>query len=585
MTLDLTKTAADLSQAELAKYLLSIRDAEESFLGFCMLHRDKVVPPHILEKAAKENPRIGYRFPPFQQELILALDELERTEGQSLLITMPPGHCKTSLGNDLFSTYFIGRQPYRRVISLSYSATKAQDVAKRVKLIANDPKTRQTFRHFQISQSASADMDWRTTTSPGGYHADGILGAVTGYRADLLIIDDPIKGAEEAESATIRNKIWNEWVSTLTTRPLPGGRKLIILTRWHPDDLAGRLMNSPEWASDNWRHINFPAISLKDTEVEIARWDLPKDDPRYITYQEATRTKPGQRYVKVAKETALWPDVFSLQWLRNKRAQSERSFASLYQQTPYIQGGNLIKEGWWQQYARDPNSPIGAPQDVHIQAIVIGWDTAFKKTQSADFSVAVVAALGQDGNIYILHIERRRVTFPELKRMAVALNNRYRGRGLVAHYVEDKASGQSLIQELRTESGLSVVAHEQKGDKLTKLSLVLPMIEGGRVYLPSDAPWLDDFMQECVEFPGSAHDDQVDALAIALNRLGKLTMASADVFAMPDLASSLNRQYGQGQPNRAGANNMPNQMTGRAIVGLGASLNGRLGTSWRGWGE
>jgi predicted phage terminase large subunit-like protein len=214
------------------------------------------------------------------------------------------------------------------------------------------------------------------------------------------------------------------------------------------------------------------------------------------------------------REVSLWPERFPLEDLKRRERLNPREFASLYQQSPYVLGGNLIKTQWWQRYPIDVN-----PNTFPI--IIIAVDTAFKKTETSDYSVAVVAGIDNIGDIYILDVQRGKWEYPDLKRRLVALNNRWRGHGLRAFYVEDKASGQSIIQDLKRESGLAIVPYKVVFDKVARVNSILPLIEGGRVHLPDEAPWLDAFVEECVTFPGSTHDDQVDALAMALDVLAR----------------------------------------------------------------
>lgn len=548
-----------VSRKEAARHLLRVRDAQESFRGFVELHH----PDFTLQK--------------FQIDLIEALDAVERGETSRLLITMPPRHGKSWLASWQFPAYFIARDPRRQVIATSYNSELAQDFGRRVRAYATDPLTAQAFPNFSLSKDAKAMDRWTVEGSTGAYMATGIGGTVTGRGANLLVIDDPIKDRVEAESATYRNRVWAQYTSALSTRLLEDGRIVVILTRWHPDDLAGRLMKSSLWKDEGWTHINFPAIQTIDTEVTMSRHDLPQEDPRWVSSEELKRITPSKRFVKLAKEAALWPDHYPLDRLKRQRALDQREFASLYMQQPYIEGGNLLKMEWWQYYKKDPDSPIGLPQDVSVQSIIISWDTAFKAKEVNDYSVGVVAAIGVDGNIYILDVLRRRMEFPDLKRAAITLNTKYRGRGLMGTYIEDKASGQSLIQELRNESGISVIPWKTKGDKVIRLQAVSPQIEGGRVYLPEEAPWLDDFLEEATAFPNSTHDDQVDSLVIALDAASRVALNARFMYEAPlNLEQSLAAQIKSQQSTTAVFGSpMQQQAFGQQSIGR----------NWSGWGE
>ena len=164
---------------------------------------------------------------------------------------------------------------------------------------------------------------------------------------------------------------------------------------------------------------------------------------------------------------------------------------------------------------------------VECTQIIIAADTAFKKTEQADFSVLMVMGLDRNGDIHIIDVIRGKYDFPELKKLCVTVNAKWRGKGLRGFYVEDKASGQSLIQELRNQSGVSVIPFKVNADKVARLNTVTPLIEGGRVFLPKkDVGWLDEFMNEMQSFPNGAHDDQVDALSMGLDVCSRMSGAT-----------------------------------------------------------
>ncbi len=501
-----------------ARHLLKLRNAEDNFLGFV-----KAVYPK-------------WKLPKFHLKMIDALDRLEKNTLTShfdlddeakkkvdevpvrnLLITMPPRHGKSTYGSVIFPAYFMAKKPDRFLMSTSYNSQLATDFGRQVRDLCNEPITGQVFPDFEMSADSRAVDQWRTTSGGAGYFI-GVGGTTSGRAANLLLLDDPLKSREEAESATQRNKIWNYYVSALSTRLQPDRdnnppAQIIILTRWHPDDPAGRLMQTEDWQEGRWLHINFPAISDAPGE-KISRVHLPDDDPRKLQPGEASKLSPPKRYIREMKRTALWPERFPIEDLERRERLNPREFASLYQQTPFIQGGNMIKSTWWRTYPSDM-------RPERFSSLIIAADTAFKAKQDSDYSVMMVMGLDSNGDIYIVDAVRDRFEFPDLKRRMIQLNTEWRGRGLRGIYVEDKASGQSLIQELKRESGVSVVPYKISNDKVSRLSAVLPLIEGGRVFLPEIAPWLDPFMDECQTFPSGTHDDMVDALSIGLDVLAR----------------------------------------------------------------
>lgn len=440
-------------------YLKRLQRAQSGYLGYIQLRYPE------------------RKFPPFQLKLIDTLDKLEKgTLGtDNVLITMPPRHGKSDYATVNFPPYYMGRDPRRIVMSSSYNAMLASDFGRQTRNLSEEHITQQIFPDLRVSLDSRASDVWATTAG-GRYFGVGLDGTTSGRPANLLIVDDPFKSREDADSATMRNRVWNFYTSALTTRLQPTHDnkrpiQLVILTRWHPDDLAGRIMQTDDWKNGLWTHINF----------------------------EARSGIPPQ---------ALWPERFNLDWLARREALNPREFASLYQQTPYIDGGNLIKTEWFVRYHEAP---------VAFTSIIITCDTAFKTKERNDPSVIMVSGMDRHGDIFILDVIRAKLEIHELKQRLIQTNTKWRGKGLRATYVEDKASGQSIIQELKRESGIAVIPHRVVHDKIARVTATIPLIEGGRVHIPDTASWLTTFTDEVKAFPSSKHDDQVDALTMAID--------------------------------------------------------------------
>lgn len=539
-----------ISRRDAAKHLLRLQDAEKSFLGFV-----KLVHP-------------DFTLADFQLDLIDKLDKLEKgiledengRKARNLLVTMPPRHAKSTFSTVLFPAYYMARNPARYILSCSYNAMLASDFGRQVRDVSSSVEVQQAFQDFRMASDSRAADVWRTEMG-GAYFGVGIGGTTTGRPANLLIVDDPVKSREDAESATQRNKVWDFYTAALSTRLQPDAQgntpgQIVILTRWHPDDLAGRLQRTQDWKEGLWMHLDYPAIKTVKGE-KISRRLLPEDHPMYVEAGELTNLSPAKRYYSEEKEEALWPERFPLEELKRRERLNPRDFASLYQQRPYIEGGNILKSEWWRYYPEDLN-----PRN--FQSLIIAADTAFKKTETADYSVAIVAGLTQDGDIYIVDLHRGRWDFPELRQRLVNVNALWRGYGLRAVYIEDKASGQSIIQDLRRESGMAIVPYKVVNDKVSRVNGITPLIQGGRVYLPEKASWLDDFVDECVAFPSGRHDDQVDALSMAIDILSRQAVTPEAVFGSLSMGNSLLQE-----------------MTRKKD-----SLSGMLGAKiFRGWGE
>lgn len=587
--------SADIRAA--AKRLLQLRQASESFDGFVRL-----IHP-------------TWDRPDFHQDMIAQLDAFERDDlpYDNLLLTMPPRHAKSTIGTVLFPAYYMARDPMRFVMSCSYNAELATGFGREVRDILERSDTAHAFPDLRLHQKFTAADAW-VTEAGGKYNAMGIGGTTSGRPATLLVVDDPIKAREDAESMTQRNKTWNYYTSALTTRlqPTHDGKRpkqIVVLTRWHPDDLAGRLMQTPDWEEGRWGHINYKAITTDTKRTKVLRTELPIDHPLFLDrhtpegraeYKRLLNSpvpegqRPPERRLHVVTEEkaerALWPERFPLEELKRKERLSPHDFASLYQQEPFIKGGNLIKSSWWRTIPPEIN--LDNPE---MSQIIIAVDTAFKKTEQADYSVAVIAGLDSIGDIHILDLVRARMDYPELRSRLIHLNNRWRGRGLRGMYVEDKASGMSIIQDLRKVGGIAVLPYKVVGDKVSRLQSVLPLIQGGRVHLPASAPWLDTFSEEAQAFPNSTHDDQIDALTMALDVLSKTGIDIDASLANFDVGQSLNQQARPQQEQlnsndpwdelshafpRDGQTHDPHRATQ-----FGKSLNRTLReVGWKGWG-
>lgn len=531
---------SELDLKAAARRLLLLEEASEGFLGYV-----KLMEP-------------TFELASFHLEIIDVLDKLEKgtlrvgdKKITRVLINMPPRHGKSTLVTHLFTAYYMGRDPRRHVLSTSYSSDLSNTFGQKVRNYVTNPNHTLAFPRFSLRTDTRAKNDWMTQASDsfdggGSYFGCGVSGSTTGRPANLLLIDDPVKNRQEAESPTYRNRVWDFYVSSLENRKEPTSAgddpiEIVILTRWHPDDLAGRLMNSPDWTAGRWLHINFPAIRDVDTDVKIKRCNLPTDDPLYVPNYPLSQMPAKDQWVTRKREVALWPERFPLDDLHRKRQLNEREFAALYQQSPYIRGGNILKSDWWRYY---DTKDIDIEKD--FQSIIISVDSAYKAEQHNDPTAIGVFGLHHNSDIYLLDVFRKRIEYPDLKRKLIQLNTHWRGKGLRAIYIEDKSSGQSVIQELRRESGLSIIPNKVSNDKLTRLLTVTPMIQGGRVLLPSQALWLDTFLQECVEFPNSKHDDQIDMLSMGLDVLSRQSVNPdmLDLSMSPfSSLNSLNTKY------------------------------------------
>ncbi|MEJ7790781.1 MAG: phage terminase large subunit [Gaiellaceae bacterium] len=401
------------------------------------------------------------------------LEALEAREIRRLIVTEPPRHGKTIHCSQALPAWYLGRRPDEHVILASYAAELAESNSRRARNLVVDP--RYPFE-TSVASDSSAVNRWATSQG-GGLIAAGVGGGITGFGADLLIVDDPVKGREEADSPTIRESTWRWWTEVALTRLQPNAVVLIAMTRWSKDDLVGRVLASP--GAGEWTVLALPALATED-------------DP--------LGREEGE---------ALWSEWFDEAHLLRLRAEiGERAFSALYQGSPTPEKGGIFRREWMQgRYSERPRGPVRIVQAV---------DSAFKTGVSNDYSV--VATWASDGvYFYLLDVWRARVEFPEL---VGAIRAQASIHGPSTILIEDTAAGQSAIQELRRSSQLPIVAVKATGTKVSRADSVSPLFEAGKVLLPEQAPaWRDLWIEEHVSFPASRHDDMVDTTSLALERL------------------------------------------------------------------
>ncbi len=409
------------------------------------------------------------------------LEAVERGEIKRLMVFMPPRHGKSELCSIRLPAWYLGRNQQNQIIGCSYAENLAYTFSYAIRETIAAERCQ---RLWPLKLDTSGAVRWQLAgkeNKRASYIAAGVGGGITGEGADLLIIDDPVKNAEEAESQTYRDHTYQWYITTARTRLQPDAAIVLIQTRWHVDDLAGRLLEDArrDPKADQWQVLNLSAIT---------------------------------------NNQALWPSKYPITVLENTRASiGSRAFESLYQGNPTIAEGNIFKREWWKYYRVRP---------VNLR-IIQSWDTAFKSKTENDYSVCTVWGIGQNA-YFLLDVVRHKLEFPDLKRMCITAYERDQPERV---YIEDKASGQSLIQELKRETRIPMFAIKADTDKVARANAVTPLIESGRVYLPEYAAWLHDYLEELSGFPNAEHDDQVDSTTQAL---GQLANPVAYGFGFPE---------------------------------------------------
>lgn len=389
-----------------------------------------------------------------------------------VLISVPPRHSKTETILHGAAWWLMDR-PQDTIAYVSYAANIAQSKSRRMRDMA-------LRVGVALRQDSKATHEWRTLQG-GGVLATGVGGPLTGQGANLLVIDDPTKNREEAESPIIRENVWEWFTSTAMTRVEPGGSVIVCHTRWHDDDLIGRLQEA-----GGWEYLNLAALANDDDPVNVK---------------------------------ALWPERWSVpELVKRRREVGEYDWASLYQGNPRPKGGRMFREPvrYKHSLVSDPNAKA---------KIIIGVDPAATEKTSADYSVAVVlAAVGKPGTVDfradILEVWRGQVEIPRLLQECLRLSKKWAAPLAIEAVGGFKAVPQMLKQLDRTARIFEI---HPLGDKFTRALPIAAAWNDGRVRVPMEAPWLADFISEVTKFTGvkDAKDDQVDALAHAYNSLSQ----------------------------------------------------------------
>ena len=414
--------------------------------------------------------------------LCAELEGVRRGEVKRLAIALPPRNLKSIVTSVAFPAWLLGNDPAAKIICASYGQQLADNLARDCRQVMLSDWYRALFPQSRLRADRQSTA-FLETTAGGTRHATSVGGVLTGFGADVLIVDDPTK-PEEAYSDVERTKA-NHWANhTLFTRlnNKATGTIIVVMQRLHEADMIGHLQNQLDM-----KLVSFPAIAQSEEDLE---W-LSSFGPC--------------RYRRVEGE-ALHPEREPLGLLEELRvALGPRLFAAQYLQMPAPPGGSIVKPEWFSRYDQ-ANPP---PFDTILQS----WDTASKATQLSDYSVCTTWGR-RDRQLFLLHVFRKRLEYPDLKR-AVVEQARLFGASKVL--VEDASSGQALLQDLRNDNFYLVEAIKPKGDKTMRLNGVTAAIEAGQVFVPMHAPWLDDYLHELMMFPAGRYNDQVDSTSQALS--------------------------------------------------------------------
>ena len=406
-------------------------------------------------------------------------EDVAQGNSPRLMLFMPPRHGKSTLASVAFPAWHLGKNPQHEFISCSYSGSLAMSFSRKVRQLVREPNYKYIFEKTKLDKDSQSIESWLTTQG-GGYVAAGVGGGITGKGANILLIDDPVKNREDAESENNREATWDWYTSTAYTRLSPGGGILVILTRWHDDDLAGKLLTASEEGADQWEVVKYPAIAEENE-----------------TYR-----KQGE---------ALHPERYNLESLEMiQRAIGPRDWTALYQQNPVSDEGDYFNRDMVRYYE---------PDEIDYERLryYTAWDLAIGQRDRNDFSVGVTVGIDEYDNMYVVDVIRGKYDGFELVEKILDFYEQWRPGivGIERGHIE-MAIGPFLekrVAERRLHSAYFKDLKVGRRDKEARARAIQGRMQQGKVYFPQDATWTGSMVAELLRFPNGVHDDQVDALA------------------------------------------------------------------------
>jgi predicted phage terminase large subunit-like protein len=428
------------------------------------------------------NPQTPFLSNGHIEVLAAKLEEVRRGSCKRLIVNVPPRHLKSHAISIAFPAWLLGHDPAEQILSVTYAQDLSDNLARKSRTLMTSPFYEALF-DTRLLKGREAVSDYETTDS--GYRLSTSVGGVlTGRGADIIILDDPLK-ADDALSEARRRSV-NDWYdNTLRSRlnSQDKGAIIIVMQRLHADDLVAHVQQH-----ESWDVLSFPAIAEQDETYNVL-------------------TPYGRRRIHRKSGEILQPSLLSPTALETqRRGMTEYNFVAQYQQDPQPPSGIIVIRKWLKFY-----EPGDLPKQFDL--IFQSWDTANKDTELSNFSVCTTWGL-KERYLFLLDVYRHKLEFPDLKRAVRELAALHRAKIVL---IEDKASGSSLIQELRAERfSLVQAAPAMDGDKVMRLRAQTAKIEGGFVLFPKQAHWLEAYLHELLSFPNSKYDDQVDSTVFAL---------------------------------------------------------------------
>jgi predicted phage terminase large subunit-like protein len=459
-----------------SKKEVSTQQRAEKELALRILSRKRLLP--FVEKFNPDY-HAGWVHKDICNRLENFSEQVTEQKSPRLMLFMPPRHGKSTLASVAFPAWHLGRNPTHEFISCSYSGSLAMNFSRKVRQLLREPPYAKIFEETKLDKDSQSVESWSTNVG-GGYVAAGVGGGITGKGANILLIDDPVKNREDAESDNNRDVIWDWYTSTAYTRLSPGGGILVILTRWHDDDLAGRLLRYAQDGADQWEVVKYPALAEHDEE-----------------YRSTGEALHPERY-----------NVDALEQIR--KAVGPRDWSALYQQNPVSDEGDYFSRDMIRYYEED---------EIEYDKLkyYCAWDLAIGQRDRNDYSVGLIVGVDEYDQMFVVDLVRGRYDGFELVEKILDLYEQWRPGivGIEKGHIE-MALGPFLEKRVRERKLYEAYFKDLKvgrRDKEARARAIQGRMQQGMVYFPKDAVWTGPLVAELLRFPNGTHDDQVDALA------------------------------------------------------------------------